>query len=96
MCTDDDGIAGFIGLDGSYIAGIFVRAEKQSRGAGRQLLDHAKCIRPALTLHVYEQNARAVRFYRAAGSLEDACAVHGLNVDEVFASIQEYLNSKKA
>ena len=29
-------------------------------------------------------------------SLEDACAVHGLNVDEVFASIQEYLNSKKA
>ena len=28
--------------------------------------------------------------------LEDACAVHGLNVDEVFASIQEYLNSKKA
>lgn len=54
VCTDEDGIAGFIGLDGSYIAGIFVRAEKQSRGAGRQLLDHAKRIRPMLTLHVYE------------------------------------------
>ena len=29
-------------------------------------------------------------------SLEDACAVRGLNVDEVVASIQTYLNSKKA
>ena len=28
-------------------------------------------------------------------SLEDACAVHGLDVDKVFSAIQEYLNSKK-
>lgn len=29
-------------------------------------------------------------------SLEDACAVHGLDVDKVFADIQKYLESKKA
>ena len=29
-------------------------------------------------------------------SLEEACMVHGLDVDEVFGQIQEYLNSKKA
>jgi len=28
-------------------------------------------------------------------SLEDACAVHGLNADEVFESIQAYLEAKK-
>ena len=28
-------------------------------------------------------------------SREDACAVHGLDVDKVFSAIQEYLNSKK-
>ena len=28
-------------------------------------------------------------------SLEEACMVHGLNVDEVMANIQEYLNAKK-
>lgn len=28
-------------------------------------------------------------------SLEDACAVHGLNADEVLASIQQYLLEKK-
>lgn len=29
-------------------------------------------------------------------SLEEACMVHGLNADTVMASIQEYLDSKKA
>ena len=28
-------------------------------------------------------------------SLEEACMVHGLNADEVMASIQEYLDAKK-
>ena len=28
-------------------------------------------------------------------SLEEACMVHGLNADEVMASVQEYLNAKK-
>lgn len=29
-------------------------------------------------------------------SLEQACAVHGLDVDEVLQSINEYLSAKKA
>ena len=29
-------------------------------------------------------------------SLEEACAVHGLNPDDVLASIQEYLDSRDA
>lgn len=29
-------------------------------------------------------------------SLEEACMVHGLNADQVMASIQEYLDAKKA
>lgn len=29
-------------------------------------------------------------------SLEEACMVHGLNADQVMASIQEYLDTKKA
>ena len=29
-------------------------------------------------------------------SLDEACMVHGLNADEVMASIQAYLDSKKA
>lgn len=85
------GIQGFIGLDGDYIAGIFVCHEAQSGGIGKQLLDAAKAAavrkaaeaktgreaaeartgreaaRPVLTLHVYQRNLRAVRFYEREG-----------------------------
>lgn len=60
-------LAGFIGLAGDYIAGIFVEAEEQSRGVGKQLLVRAKQDRKRLTLQVYEKNERAVHFYQREG-----------------------------
>lgn len=60
---DDNGIQGFAGLMGSYIAGIFVNESRQSRGIGKALLDHMKKSLTELSLHVYKKNARAVRFY---------------------------------
>lgn len=57
-------VEGFVGLTGSYIAGIFVRREVRSRGIGKQLLDHVKSIRPELTLAVYQKNTRAAGFYQ--------------------------------
>lgn len=57
-------IAGFIGLIDNYIAGIFVARKFQSRGIGKQLLDHVKSFRSGLHLHVYQKNNRAVRFYQ--------------------------------
>ena len=57
-------IDGFIGLADDYIAGIFVRNGVQSKGIGKQLLDHVKCIKPCLNLSVYEKNKRAIRFYQ--------------------------------
>ena len=57
-------IVGFIGLADDYIAGIFVRNGVQSQGIGKQLLDYMKCIKPRLSLNVYEKNKRAIRFYQ--------------------------------
>ena len=57
-------IQGFIGLSGSYIAGIFVCGQAQSRGIGRKLLDYAKAGKNRLELRVYQKNARAIAFYR--------------------------------
>ena len=45
-------IQGFIGLSGSYIAGIFVRSQAQSRGIGGQLLRYAKARKKRLELRV--------------------------------------------
>lgn len=61
---DQGEIQGFIGLDGSYIAGIFVRGQAQSRGIGGQLLEHVKARKDRLELRVYQKNARAMAFYR--------------------------------
>lgn len=60
-------IQGFIGLDGSYIAGIFVHGGARSRGIGKALLDYAKTIKTRLSLSVYRKNTRAAAFYRREG-----------------------------
>lgn len=60
-------ILGFIGLEDSYIAGIFVDSRARSKGIGRQLLETAKEGRESLSLYVYAKNIRAVRFYLREG-----------------------------
>lgn len=57
-------IDGFIGLTDNYIAGIFVKEDKQSKGIGKQLLNYVKNIKPNISLDVYQKNTKAVRFYK--------------------------------
>lgn len=60
-------VRGFIGIADGYIAGIFVDGNYRSHGLGRQLLNRAKEQYDALTLHVYQENRRAVAFYQREG-----------------------------
>lgn len=60
-------VQGFIGLQGDYIAGLFVKRECRGQGIGCALLAFAKANHPTLTLHVYEKNQRALRFYTREG-----------------------------
>ena len=62
-----DEIEGFVGLDETYIAGIFVRKGARSKGIGKALLDFVKGRKQELTLNVYQKNERAVRFYEREG-----------------------------
>lgn len=57
-------INGFIGLSDNYVEGIFVREGVQSNGIGKQLLDHAKGAKSHMSLRVYQENTRAIRFYQ--------------------------------
>lgn len=57
-------IAGFIGIDDGYIAGIFISSEMQSKGIGKQLLEKAKELYYNLTLTVYQKNMKTIKFYQ--------------------------------
>ncbi len=59
----DGAVLGFIGLNGSYIEGLFVRKEYRTLGIGTALLDFVKEKKSSLLLHVYCQNTGAVDFY---------------------------------
>ena len=65
---EEDGVpVGFIGLQGTYIAGLFVRPDRQSCGIGGELLRFAREQNSCLCLSVYKKNERALDFYLRQG-----------------------------
>lgn len=63
----DDAIAGFIGLNGNYVAGVFIRREYRNQGIGKQLFDYAKKGHDDLLVSCYVKNFKALNFYRVNG-----------------------------
>lgn len=60
-------VAGFLGLVGNYIAGLFVKQQARDRGIGADLLKHVQSLQDTLELDVYQENPRAVAFYQNHG-----------------------------
>ncbi len=83
-------VGGFIGLQGEYIAGLFVEQNLQGRGVGTRLLRHVQLLSKTLELDVYAANQRALDFYCAHGF-----AVFGSQIDPN-TSQQEYHMSWRA
>lgn len=67
VCEVNGDIAGFVGLDGNYIAGLFVDSRYQSQGIGTSLIEFIKQRHFTLTLAVYKKNEKALQFYRKHG-----------------------------
>ena len=70
-------IIGFIGLNGNYIEGVFVKETMQSKGIGKMLLDYVKNFKTTLTLSVYQKNKKVIRFY-----LREKFSIQSENVDD--------------
>ena len=51
------------GLVINTVEGVFVKETMQSKGIGKQLLNHAKEFRSKLKLSVYQENEKAIKFY---------------------------------
>ncbi|CYU71643.1 GNAT family N-acetyltransferase [Streptococcus suis] len=63
----EERIVGFIGMQGTYLAGIFVSKDLRRRGFGRELLNFVKAIHPTIQLNVYQKNQKAISFYLGEG-----------------------------
>ncbi|WP_260150679.1 GNAT family N-acetyltransferase [Lentilactobacillus hilgardii] len=77
-------MTGFLGISGTYIAGLFVDKRFRSRGIGRQLLDTAKRSRSKLSLSVYEKNKAALHFYIHQGFIKTSTEIDGATGEIVF------------
>ena len=67
VCEVNGEIAGFAGIDGNYIAGLFVDENHQSQGIGTSLIEFIKQHHFTLTLAVYKKNEKAQQFYSKRG-----------------------------
>ncbi|HCN63584.1 MAG TPA: N-acetyltransferase [Pseudomonas sp.] len=67
VIADSSGVLGFYSLLDNQLAALFVNPAHQGKGFGKQLLDHAKCLRKALSLEVYKENTSSVGFYTSQG-----------------------------
>jgi ribosomal protein S18 acetylase RimI-like enzyme len=63
-------VAGFIGLLGDLVGGLFVDPACHRAGVGRALVKHAARRKGALSVEVYEANVSARSFYRKVGFVE--------------------------
>lgn len=64
----DGRLAGFVAVEGEWLAHLYVHPDLHNRGAGTALLDKARELSPrGFWLWVFQQNAQARRFYEKHG-----------------------------
>ena len=64
---DDGAVKGFLKIEGTYIARLFVEPALQNASIGSRLLEYAMKEHNADHLWVLEKNVRAIRFYERHG-----------------------------
>ena len=64
---DDGVVKGFVKIEGSYVARLFVEPVLQNAAIGTRLLEYAVNVHHADHLWALEKNVRAVRFYERNG-----------------------------
>lgn len=81
-------VAGFVVMEGDYLACLYVAAPARGRGIGRMLVDHAKRVSPGgFTLWTFQANTGARRFYAREG-MEAVQYTNGAENDEGLPDVE--------
>jgi len=67
LVSDDDLIAGFMGLVQNKLEALYIAPKFFRTGGGRKLVQHARKLKGPLRVDVNEQNTQAHKFYHALG-----------------------------
>lgn len=70
IVAEAGGLAGFLALEGDFLACLYVARRHRGRGVGKRLLDHAKARKGRLDLWTHAANRRARAFYAREGFAE--------------------------
>nr|WP_286009874.1 GNAT family N-acetyltransferase [Staphylococcus sp. Marseille-Q5304] len=62
--TRNEEIIGFCGLVDNYIAGMFVEKNERNQGIGDKLIKYLQTEKDNLSLKIYQQNKKAIKFYK--------------------------------
>ncbi len=65
--SENGTIKGFFSLQADSLAAMFVSPGVQGKGIGQQLMNKAKLLRKKMSLTVYRENEKSIRFYRKCG-----------------------------
>lgn len=66
ICNDKE-VVGFLSMVDNYLAALFIAAQQQGEGYGKNLLKFIKERRENIHLKVYKKNNKAVQFYLKNG-----------------------------
>lgn len=72
VVEEDGEIAAFMSLLDNLIGGLFTRPDRQRRGFGTALIEHAHRRLDPLLVEVFEANDAAIGFYRRSGFVDHA------------------------
>ena len=77
VVEEDGELVAFMSLLGNLIGGLFTHPDRQGKGHGRALIDHACGLFGTVLVEVFEANEQAIGFYRSRGFVD-----HERNIDE--------------
>ncbi|MDA7967180.1 GNAT family N-acetyltransferase [Ruegeria sp.] len=95
VAETDDGVVGFLALNGDEILSLYLTPSARGQGIGRQLLHHAMAGQTELSLYAFQANIPACRFYERNGFAEVARS-DGADNDENLPDIKYVWRSKEA
>jgi putative acetyltransferase len=77
VVEEDGEVVAFMSIIDDLIGGLFTHPDRQGKGYGRALVEHARLLHDPVFVEVFEANEKALGFYRSCGFVD-----HELRTDD--------------